>query len=192
MGARAAARIAAFGLGLSALAAPAQPVTVYRCVGAEGAVSLQDRPCPPQAQQQRRDLFAPAGAASEPQAPAAEPAAQPEPALPTPPPPPPPPLWACENWKHERYLSETGVPIQHCVPVGALRPEIALGPNPVPGCEWVADQCRRLDGEAACRRWRQRRGEVRDELRIAFSDRAPALRDDLARIENILRESCGR
>ena len=61
-------------------------VTVYRCVGDKGVLSLQDNPCPKGAQQTTLQMVRPKDAPPRP-------AAKPEP---EPPPPPPPQAWEYE------------------------------------------------------------------------------------------------
>lgn len=189
-GSRWSASIAALALWLGQ--AGAQPVEVYRCLDDQGRVSLQDRPCPLQTRQERRRLPRPPPAAplrvAAPDS-ALSPEPPHEPQRPRPPPP-PPPLWTCRNFKGEVYESETGYTRPRCVPLGVLRSDIPLGSPAAALCQWVEDDCRRLDDVAACARWREKLPETRRELRFAASDRTAGLRAEIARIEGILRESC--
>lgn len=196
---RTVASIAALLLGLVVWAtcgpASAQPVRVYRCIDAQGRVSLQDRPCPVQSEQERRDFRRP---------PEPDPVESlPVPAEPEPPPPPPtpaqppapmppPPLWQCRNWKGETYESESGYTRPRCVPIGVIGPELPPGSPAAALCRWVEDDCRQLDDGSACRRWREKLPETERELRFAASDRTAQLRARIARIQAIVRQSCPR
>jgi hypothetical protein len=178
----------------------AQPVRVYRCIDAQGQVSLQDRPCPPGSEQRRRDLPRPPPAQAEAAAPEAEAApgagaaaeSSQAPSAPPPSRPPPPPLWRCTNWKDEVRDSETGFTQPRCIPISVLRSDIAITPSSAGLCQWVEDDCRQLHGDALCRRWREKLDETERELRFAASDRAAGLRAGTERIDTILRDSCPR
>lgn len=105
--------------------AQAADVVVYRCIGADGHVSLQDTPCDAAADEERRVLRAPGASSNTP------PTIVPR----TPPPrddsatsPPdtaparraPDPLWLCHRYDGQTYESTTGIPQRHWVPLWAL------------------------------------------------------------------------
>lgn len=108
------------------LALPARatdPVTVYRCTGADGHVTLGDRPCANGARQEVRTLQRPVDRPLPPPAPAA-PAPAEEPA--TPPEPQvvvvhaPQPMYECVTPDGERYTSDTGDGNPRWVPLWTL------------------------------------------------------------------------
>lgn len=192
------ASIATLLLWLLTATAWAQPVRVYRCIDAQGQISLQDRPCPPGSEQRRRDLPLPpaqaeAAASEAERASGVEATVDPSPAPSAPPSrPPPPPVWRCTNWKDEVRDSETGFTQPRCIPIGVLRSDIAITPSSAALCQWVEDDCRQLHGDALCRRWREKLDETERELRFAASDRTAGLRAEIERIDTILRDSCPR
>ena len=123
-------RTGAIALVLLATAAPAAEITVYRCTDADGAVSLQDKPCAATQTQERRALRAPddppASAQSSPSPstrdidarPGAESDRTTTPALrarraPA-------PLYVCERHDGTSYESSTGVGERRWVPLWAL------------------------------------------------------------------------
>ncbi len=107
---------------LSAGVGRAQPtVDVYRCVDPAGAVSLQDRPCPPSHTASRREVVRELDApplAAKLQARDGSPAAPesrespPEPIRPE-----PPPLWRCVDFDGSERESEDGRPRGRYVPL---------------------------------------------------------------------------
>jgi hypothetical protein len=124
-------------------AARAGDVTLYRCVGAKGAVSIQDQPCPRDAHQDVLKMVRPIDAPPRPQAVAV--------AAPSPPSVEvrvvrdhyPQPMFECTNAETgETYLSDTGVPQSRYVPFwnygvvdnfsvrGELSDSQALHPSP--------------------------------------------------------------
>lgn len=191
---------------LMLVAAPAVSgdLVIYRCTGEDGRTALRDTPCPPgQTQVEQRMERPPERPAAEPmEAPSAAPA-QPDPAEP---PAPPatgaatapavavvvPPLFQCTTFDRKTYFDETGDGNRRCVPLSITR----IGPQPPPtmaqACEWMVDDCRRLEGDAVCRGWTERLRDARRAVREAFSDTLAQDRAELARIEPIQRAACGR
>jgi hypothetical protein len=187
-----------FALLLLLIASPgpsdAEDVTVYRCVAANGRVSLQDQPCAAgQAQttrQMQRPQDAPAPPAPPP-APAVQ-APQPPPMLVLPPPRrPPPELYQCTSYDGIQRISEVYDPNPRCEPIVLYyrRPE-RLPPRYASACRWVEDSCRRMGEQEACTHWRRRQQEARSAALHAFSDTAAYRRSELARITQIVEESC--
>lgn len=175
--------------------AGATTVTVYRCVDAEGRVTLQDSPCPPGQRQQRREFERPLDPVPVPAPPPVEPPAEPEPAEPPPAPPeppaPPPPLWECETWDGDRYTSESGETVPRCVPLAVQGWDMrGLPPEQAAACEWKRDTCRRLDDAKTCPRWRSMRTEAERELRQAFGDTREHWQAEFERLDGIVNTHC--
>lgn len=91
--------------------ATAAEVTIYRCIGANGAVTLRDSPCLKGEKQEVRAMQRPRDPPPAPPAPTPQPAAAPVPA----PPPtrivyltPPTPMYECTAPDGEVYTSDTG------------------------------------------------------------------------------------
>lgn len=179
------------------LPAQTQPVTVYRCADAEDRVSLQDHPCSPGQQQDRREFERPLEPVQPPSplptAPRAEPTPAPEPAPPPEPlpAPSPPPLWECETWDGKTYDSETADTVPRCVPLAVMGWDMrGLPPEQAAACQWVRDTCRRLDDAAACARWRFLRAQAERDLRLAFSDTRAQAEAEFARRVDIVDRYC--
>ncbi|MEO7477608.1 MAG: DUF4124 domain-containing protein [Lysobacteraceae bacterium] len=164
---------------ISANAAHADDVTIYRCVDPAGKVSLQDSRCPTNTRQQVREMQRPQDPPPRPPQIAA---------TPTPAPPPteirivhvhdPQPLYECRNPDTgETYLSQTGVPEGRYVPfwtlgygdpfanVGASTParssvprtgRLPHGSFAYPAMMYVQDTCVRLPQAEICRRMHAR------------------------------------
>ncbi|HEY6894767.1 MAG TPA: DUF4124 domain-containing protein [Rhodanobacteraceae bacterium] len=116
-------RALAFLLALTGAGA-AHGATVYKCTGAKGAVSFQDRPCTANARQQTIAMPDPppppppppvAPLPEEPLEPVAE--LEPPPPLPTIP---PPQFFLCTRYDGTRYISDTGEGGSALVPLGVL------------------------------------------------------------------------
>lgn len=219
MGQRIARSIATLILALPCLSAQAQTTVVYRCVDAEGHVSLQDEPCPSGQQQSVRELTEPSGLETVPAIEIDGVAREvaPPPAPPgDEPPPPPPPLWRCVDHEGETYLSRDGVPNARWLPlwvvgidprapaqafgkVGAPKPKPpSTGPGvpAVAGARepliWVEDVCRRLDDAAACEHYADRRADLRRRIFNSQPSERAQLQPEERELTRILRESCGR
>lgn len=106
------------------LSSRAADAIVYRCTAADGAVSLQDRPCASQQAEERRVMRRPI----DPVPPAVPPpVARPEPAEPPTPPPTEPvarrapqPLYECRRHDGRVYESASGIPERHWVPLWVI------------------------------------------------------------------------
>jgi hypothetical protein len=171
-------------------------VTVHRCVDAKGRVTLQDAPCPPGSRDEPRQMQRP----KDP--PRTRRAATPAPAVelpdfeePLPPPPrdliPPPPMYHCTSYDGIQRFSESYDPNPRCEPIVLYVPwPHRLTNEQALSCRWVEDSCVRLSDRAACVQWEQRRKDAVSDATRAFSDTAAYRRSELARINQIVSESC--
>jgi hypothetical protein len=140
-------------------------ITIYRCVDASGAVTLQnDVPCPKGSQQTLRKI----GVLPTLPAPPAPIVKPPAPA-PAPPPPAavapivrtaPPALFQCRTWDERDYLGETSEPPATCAPVQSIgidgSTELAAGTT----CEMRQDACVAVPAEQLCASWKKRVDEA--------------------------------
>lgn len=180
----------------------ADEVVIYRCSDEDGALTLQDFPCA-SGQSQREQRFerpldpapaAPAASAAFP-APVQRPSAMVAEAAPEPMQPARgevPALFQCRTFDEQSYFSERGDGNRRCVPLEITR----IGSAPLPGaanaCEWVVDECTRLDAEAACEGWQRLYREAARAEREAFSDTLARAREELGRLAAIRDSACGR
>jgi hypothetical protein len=170
-------------------------VTIYRCVGEKGVVSLQDKPCAKGTQQQAREMVRPKDA---PPRPRSEPEPAPEP--PPPPPPtwsyeplttPPPPLYECTSYDGIVRESEQYDPNPRCEPLALYYPYPGqLTPQQAGACRWVQDSCVLLDERETCARFRANRRKAASEALHADSTTQPYRDSELRRIDQILRDHC--
>lgn len=189
-------RALAVALFAAALCLPAHAqtdMTIYRCVDASGAVTLQnDVPCPKGSQQSVRKVGVLPTMPAPVAAPAA-PAARPAPAALTPPPstPPPapavpvartapPPLFQCRSWDDRDYLGDTAEPPATCVPVQAMGIDGTSASAAGASCEMRRDACTAVPADKLCTVWKKRVDEAefrwkvgggRDDERKAEFDR---------------------
>ena len=171
-------------------------VTVHRCVDGKGRVTLQDNACPAGSHDNTRTMQRPKDPAPRP-APAAAPPVEPAPA---PSPPydyepgyaliPPPPMFRCTSYDGIVRESESYDPNPRCEPLGLYYPPGQLTGEQARACRWVEDSCVRLDNEATCTVWRKRHAEAKSKALHAFSNSAAYWKSELARISQILGESC--
>ena len=136
-------------------------VTVYRCIGADGGVSLRDTPCPKGVRQEERTMVRPTDA--PPSAPAqasatvagndAIAADKPAPRIVVVREPVPAPMYECTTPDNTTYTSDS--------PEGNPRwmPMWTFG-WPVAGGTWVRDTCRAMPRAETCARLRDRRAEI--------------------------------
>lgn len=191
--------------------------TVYRCVGSDGRVSLQDRPCQNAEETGRRWVRSEPDSLPPPRP--AESAASEQAVEP----PPrrveisdPPPLWRCVDLDGRERLAEQDQRRGRWVPawvVGAdprappqLFGEVGRRPPPPPQRQpglpagaslslpgpmvYVEDRCWPLTGAAACSGWRQLRDQAeRAALHAGGGERAP-LHAERDRIHQLLARSC--
>jgi hypothetical protein len=175
--------------------AAANGVTIYRCVGAKGAVSLQDKPCVKGAQQTTLEMVRPKDAPPRP-------ASRREPeALPPPPPPqaweyeplrvPPPPLYECTSYDGIVRESEQYDPNPRCEPLALYFPHAErLTPQQAGACRWVRDSCVLLSENETCARFRAARKKAASEAMHADSTMQPYRDSELARLTQIIRDHC--
>lgn len=200
-------------------AAPGAPAAqvIYRCVAANGAVALQDDPCPPGQREERRELAAFTGPARAPEAAAQgaqvapeasadadRPAATATPTVPVieikvaeAPPRPrrpttmPPPLWRCTDLNGASRLVDTFDPQPRCVPLSVLGVDLRGAPPAAAGlCRMVEDECVELGGDAACAAWEERLAEAVSANLHAFSDEAAERRRALERARAVVENDC--
>jgi hypothetical protein len=190
-------------------------VTIYRCVATGGKISLQDHPCPKDAHQDVREMIRPQDPPPRPAAPVLE-------APPAPAPTEvrivhvrdPQPLYECRSYDGQTYLSQTGIPQVHLVPLWVLGFRMFGGsgfadvgrPAPVIATRhsghppngqfadstgtWIEDRCVRLPQAEVCQRMRDRQDELGTRIFNAQpSDRARFERERQGLIEQ-LREDC--
>ena len=160
-----------------ALPSPAQAqsdITIYRCVDAIGAITLQnDVPCPKGSQQTQRKvgvlptLPAPPAALIKPQAAASAP--PPVPAVPVPEAAArttPPALFQCRTWDERDYLGDSAEPPATCAPVQSVgidgSSELAAGTT----CEMRQDTCVAVPAEQLCVSWKKRVDEAEFRWKI--------------------------
>ncbi len=208
-----------FAGGAHAQTKPADTVTVYRCTGAGGKVSLQDAPCAEGQAQQAREMLRPVDAPAPPAA-----ASKPRSAAPAPVPQleprtvylaPPRPLYECVTPEGKRYTSDDGRGNPRWVPLWtlgypAVRPHSVLGDNighpdrvlhpphrdviwPVAtgGGTWVRDDCAMLPPREACARLRDRRSELRTRFFNAQEKERDVLREEERALNARLDNDCG-
>jgi len=186
----------------------AAPTTVlYRCTAADGAVALQDEPCPRGQKQELREIaaFTPPPAPSAPSLPAsdasgdpgAEGAGSPPPQItsgdaPTPPRSVlPPPLWRCTDLNGQSRLADAYDPQPRCVPLSVLGVDLSRAPpSAATLCRTVEDACVELGGEAACAAWEERLANAESALRHAFSDTQDQRRRERDRAKAVVENDC--
>jgi hypothetical protein len=203
------------------LSSRAAELVVYRCTHAEGGVSLQDTPCPPEQQQETRALRRPVDAPAAPRPPptpvAPEPAEapMPEPIVLRE----PRPLYECVRHDGTRYESESGIPERRWVPLWVLgldprAPPRLFGevgrpapkpPRSQPGLTtgvpdaglaygtgaWVEDRCYRLPADMTCDRRRAQLSEIGRRIFNAQQRERDRLRIEQRGLREQLLEECG-
>jgi hypothetical protein len=176
--------------------AAAPSVQLHRCTDAGGKVTWQDDACPAGSKDEVRRMLRPSdpppkrvaetAPAPKPVAPEPEPAAPPARELI-----PPPPMYLCTSYDGIERYSESYDPNPRCEPMVLYYPyPNQLTPAQAQSCRWVEDSCVRLSDGAACERWRAKQPEAASLLQRAFSDTVQYRRSELARINQILDESC--
>ena len=169
-------------------------VTVHRCVTARGQVTLQGDPCPKGSRDDARQML-------RPKDPAPRERLRPAPAsvvaMDEAPPPlrrelvPPPPMYRCTTYDGDNRFSESYDPNPRCEPLVIYYPyPNNLTPAQALSCRWVQDSCVRLTDQASCNRWTSMRKDAVSQATRAFSDTADYRKSELARISQIVDESC--
>jgi hypothetical protein len=169
-------------------------ITVYRCVDAKGALSLQDTPCGKGSQQQTREMVRPKDAPPRPREPEREP--EPEPMAPPPAPweyepGPPPPMYLCTSYDGIVRESEQYDPNPRCEPLGLYYPyPEQLTPQEAGACRWVEDSCVRLSDEETCERFKVKRKKAASDRLHADSSTQAYKESELRRLTQILNDHC--
>ena len=196
-------------IGAALCTAPAQAISVYRCVTAEGVISYQDTPCASNSRAQIIELADAPLTAPPPAVPAAQDA--PPPATRKPQILPPAPrirssAILCQREDGTRYLSETGRGEHRAVPLASLGvPQRSLADAyggrdgigvSAPGLRqppvdrsvhgqagalhvWVEDPCERIRGAALCEFLDDQVVAAERRPRLAFSDTQARARNEL-------------
>lgn len=175
--------------------AQAQALTVYRCVDAKGAVSLQDDACPAGQQQTKLVRQRPVDAPPRPETPKPAPPATPAPIVveiaSTPATAPPPALYECTSYDGIVRESESYDPNPRCEPIVLYHPRAReLPPEWQAACRWVEDSCVRLSDTQACARFVRKQREAKSAIQHAFSDTEAYRKSELARLTQIVERSC--
>lgn len=200
--------------GPAATAGPAD-LTIYRCTGSDGSVTLGNTPCSDGEREQQRVMQRPqdppAGATAAPAPGAAGTAAAP--AATAPPRSvrvvrvrPPQPMYACTTLEGERYLSEEDRAAPRWVPLWVTGRAAAMPrwqhpsgprsgrPHPGPALAaagtWVQDRCERLPQEEVCRHLSDRRYEILRIYHAAMPSEREALDAEQAVLDARLAADC--
>lgn len=192
-----------------ASATAGESVVIYRCADASGAVTFQnDVACPKGAAQERRVMevaapvaapaLAPSLVATSPIEPRARTVLMRDVAAESPASIaiaerlPPPPLFECRTWDDRRYLGDLASPPERCAPLQTIGVGGAAGMGAGAACELVTDQCAPIAEDALCDGWRRRVLEAEADLRFGRFESRQAAQEEVARVEQIAREStCG-
>jgi hypothetical protein len=169
-------------------------ITVYRCVDAKGALSLQDKPCAKGSDQKTLEMVRPKDAPPRPRAPKPPP----EPIAEELPPPeweyeplPPPALYQCTSYDGIVRESEQYDPNPRCEPLALYYPyPNELTPEQAGACRWVQDSCVRLTDAEACARYKVNRKKAASEALHADSSMAPYRDSELRRLTQIVNDHC--
>lgn len=194
------ALLAAAGAAAPAPAAPS--VVVYRCVAADGSVTLQnDRRCAKGLREERRVVelptsrAAPATPGATPPAPIAPMPAEDGDAMPgaTPTDSPPtielgraaaPPLFACRAWDGAGYYGDSEAPPPRCAPLQAVGLD-GRAMDAAQACELRADTCEPVAEAARCEAWAERLRRAEAALEFPTGDSAAA-REELDRVRTTI------
>jgi len=177
----------------------AQEIAIYRCTDPQGALTVQNQPCPKGMRQEKKMMQTPAAAplpalapipvrAPAPIAPLASTAAP----APAPPPvakPAPPPLFECHRRDETHYLTEDTQSATYCVPMQV----VGLDGNPQRGageaCEVVSDTCKPVADDALCSAWREQLQDAESHWRFATPEHAGERQQAYARIRDLIAAS---
>ena len=170
-------------------------VTLHRCTDAKGKVTWQDDACPKGSEDVVREMIRPQDppkSARKPKPPAPVVVAPPaEPAPPLRELLPPPAMYKCTTYDGNERYSESYDPNPRCEPIVVYYPYPNYV-NPTQGlsCRWVEDSCVRLTDRAACEHFRAKQKEAVSLLQRSFSDTQEYRKSELARLNQIVDESC--
>ena len=170
-------------------------VTLHRCTDAKGKITWQDDACPKGSEDVVREMIRP----QDPPKSARKSRMVAPPVLAPPPEPPaplrellpPPAMYRCTTYDGDERYSESYDPNPRCEPIVVYYPYPNYV-NPTQGlsCRWVEDSCVRLSDRAACDRFRAKQKEAVSLLQRAFSDTQEYRKSELARLNQIVSESC--
>lgn len=188
--------------------AQAQAITIYRCVGKDGALTLRDSPCAAGETQQTLSMQRPQ---DPPRAPLPAPVAPPT----TPPVEPrrevqvvyrtpPRPMYECVSPEGARYTSDSGEGQTRWVPLWTLGYPLGHGgrdrrpPPPAAGSAypalagaWVRDECHALPQAEVCARLSDRRYEIIRRYNSAMQSERHELEREQRGIDARLANDCG-
>ncbi len=193
----------------------ADSVRIYRCVGSNGAVSLQDAPCTKATQQQVLDMTRPKDPSARPATtaptPTTSPVIQREVRVVTVQP--PQPMYECVTSDGERYTSDTNdgnprwvptwgyaYPTHHGPGHGGPRPPRPPTGGGIPwpagvavpmGSVLVRDSCHALPPQEVCARLRDRRWELIRRYNSALQSERQELTREQRGIDARLEQDCG-
>jgi len=194
--------LAVAGGALAAAPAPAgkpklATVELHRCTDAKGKVTWQDDKCPAGSKDELRQMTRPTD--PPPRAPVAQ-APTPAPVVQAPPPVeapplrqllPPPDMYKCTSYDGIERYSEQYDPNPRCEPIVLYYPNPEqLSPAMQNSCRWVEDSCVRLSVSAACAQYKAKKVEAASLRQRAFSDTIEYRKSELARLTQIVAESC--
>ena len=184
--------------GATAPAAAAPSVVVYRCVAADGSVTLQNgRRCAKGLREERRVVEVPTSratpAVAAPVAPAPVAPMPAEPAEATPVDAPPtieigraaaPPLFACRAWDGSGYYGDSEAPPPRCAPLQAVGLDGRVM-DTAQACELRADTCEPVAEAARCDAWAERLRRAEAALEFPTGD-TTAAREELDRVRTTI------
>lgn len=173
--------------------AAVEQVTVYRCVAADGRVTLRDSPCARGERQEVRNMLQPKDAPPRPTAPAP---AMPTPASPATPPTlvvvrTPQPMYECTTPDGERYTSANPEGNPRWVPLWTLGWPVYEGAWTNTAGTWIRDACSALPQAEVCARLDDRRDEIRRRFFQAMPSERARLEVERRGLEARMDIDCG-
>jgi hypothetical protein len=172
-------------------------VELHRCTDARGKITWQDDKCPAGSKDEVRQMARPTDPpprAAVAHAPTPAPVPQAPPPEPLPPQRqliPPPDMYLCTSYDGIERYSEQYDPNPRCEPIVLYYPHPeTLSPALQNSCRWVEDSCVRLSDRAACAQFRAKKVEAASLRQRAFSDTIEYRKSELARLTQIVDESC--
>ncbi|MGY3266149.1 DUF4124 domain-containing protein [Lysobacter sp. HA35] len=189
----------------SAAAAPS--VVIYRCVGADGQVTIQNgTKCPKGSHEQKRVVATPTSTPRPVVAPAPAPVAPVVPIAPTPvvdatnatvataktpvPLAPAPPIFVCLTSDAQRYYSEAEQN-SHCAPLDTVGLDGVSATN-AQACETVDDHCEAVAEADRCAAWAERRQRAVQALTFS-PEQIDQARAELAHVDAMIaKTACAR
>ena len=100
-------------------------------------------------------------------------------------------MYRCTSYDGIERYSEQYDPNPRCEPYVLYYPyPSVLTPAQALTCRWVEDSCVRLPDSVACERWKSLKKEAISAVQRSFSDTAVYRKSELARVSQIVDESC--